>query len=68
VFIEELSIPSIKPPGEITPEPPEPKSQIMVIDTSIPWMQAFIDYIKKTNYPKTKQKRPGLSEEARTTC
>ena len=45
VFIEELSAPSIKQPGEITPELPAPGNQILVITTS--WTQVFIDYIKE---------------------
>ena len=34
VFIEELSTPSIKQPGEITPELPAKGTQILVINTS----------------------------------
>jgi hypothetical protein len=34
VFIEELSAPSIKQPGEITPELPAKGTQILVITTS----------------------------------
>ena len=39
VFIEELSAPFIKQPGEITPELPAKGTQIMVIITS--WTQVF---------------------------
>ena len=45
VFIEELSAPSIKQPGEITPEISAKGTQILVITTS--WTQVFIDYIKE---------------------
>jgi hypothetical protein len=31
VFVEELPSPSIKQPGRITPKPPAPITQIMVI-------------------------------------
>jgi hypothetical protein len=44
VFVEELSAPSIKQPGEITPELPALATQILVITQS--WTQDFIDYIK----------------------
>ena len=43
-FIEELLAPSIKQPGEITPELLDKGAQVMVITTS--WAQVFIDYIK----------------------
>jgi hypothetical protein len=45
VIVEELSAPSIKQPGEITPELPAPSNQILVITTS--WTQIFIDYIRE---------------------
>jgi hypothetical protein len=45
VFVEELPTPSIKQPGEITPGPPAPTTQIMVVTRS--WTQDFIDYIKE---------------------
>ena len=45
VFIEELSAPSIKQPGEITLEILAKGAQILVITTS--WSQVFIDYIKE---------------------
>jgi predicted choloylglycine hydrolase len=45
VFVEELPSPSIKQLGGITPEPPAPTTQIMVITKS--WTQDFIDYIKE---------------------
>jgi hypothetical protein len=44
VFVEELSAPSIKQLGEITPELLAPATQILVITQS--WTQDFIDYIK----------------------
>jgi hypothetical protein len=34
VFVEELSSPSVKQPGEITSEPPAPTTQIMVFTRS----------------------------------
>jgi hypothetical protein len=45
VFVEKLLAPSIKQPGEITPELPTPTTQILVI--TISWTQDFIDYIKE---------------------
>jgi hypothetical protein len=48
VFVEELSAPSIKQSGEITPELSAPGIQILVITTS--WTQVFIDYIKKNKF------------------
>jgi hypothetical protein len=53
VFIEELSAPSIKQPGEITPELPAPITQILVITPS--WTQVFIDYIKENMLPADKE-------------
>jgi hypothetical protein len=53
VFIEELSAPSIKQPGEITPELLAPGIQILVITTS--WTQVFIDYIKENKLPADKE-------------
>jgi hypothetical protein len=44
VFVEELSAPSIKQLGEITPELLALATQILVITQS--WTQDFIDYIK----------------------
>ena len=52
VFIEELSAPSIKQPGEITPEPPAKGAQILAI--TISWTQIFIDYIKENKLPADK--------------
>jgi hypothetical protein len=54
--VEELLSPSIKQPGEITPEPPVPTTQIMVITRS--WTQDFIDYIKEKNYQITRKRQP----------
>ena len=54
VFIEELSAPSIKQPGEITPEISVEGTQILVITTS--WTQVFIDYIKENKLPADKAK------------
>jgi hypothetical protein len=34
VFVEELLSPSIKQPSEITPKPPAPTTQVMVITRS----------------------------------
>jgi hypothetical protein len=53
VFIEELPSPSIKQPGRITPEPPAPTTQIMVITRS--WTQDFIDYIKENKLPTNRE-------------
>ena len=53
VFIEELSAPSIKQPGEITPEISAKGTQILVITTS--WTQVFIDYIKENKLPAEKE-------------
>ena len=53
VFIEELSAPSIKQPGEITHELPAKGTQILVINTS--WTQAFIDHIKENKLPADKE-------------
>jgi hypothetical protein len=52
VFVEKLSAPSIKQPGEITLEPPALGIQILVITTS--WTQVFIDYIKENKLPVDK--------------
>jgi hypothetical protein len=49
VFVEKLPSPSIKQPGEITPEPPAPSTQIMVVTRS--WTQYFIDYIRENKLP-----------------
>jgi hypothetical protein len=49
VFVEELPSPSIKQLGGITPEPPAPTTQIIVITRS--WAQDFIDYIKENKLP-----------------
>ena len=49
VFIEELSAPSIKQPGEITPEISAEGTKILVITTS--WTQVFIAYIKENKLP-----------------
>ena len=51
-FIEELSAPSIKQPGEIAPELQAKDNQILVINTS--WTQVFIDYIKENKLPTDK--------------
>jgi hypothetical protein len=53
VFIEELSAPSIKQPGEITPELSAPTTQILVITTS--WTQDFNNYIKENKLPANKE-------------
>jgi hypothetical protein len=53
VFIEELPSPSIKQLGRITPEPPAPTTQIMVITRS--WAQDFIDYIKENKLPANRE-------------
>ena len=53
VFIEELSAPSIKQSGEITPKISAKDNQILVITTS--WTQVFIDYIKENKLPAEKQ-------------
>jgi hypothetical protein len=53
VFVEELSAPSIKQPGEITPELPASATQILVITQS--WTQDFIDYIKENKLPTNKE-------------
>ena len=53
IFIEELSAPSIKQPGEITPELTAKGTQILVINTS--WTQVFIDYIKENKLPADKE-------------
>ena len=53
VFIEELSAPSIKQSGEITPEISDKDTQILVITTS--WTQVFIDYIKENKLPAKKE-------------
>ena len=52
VFIEELSAPSIKQPGEITLEILAKGAQILLITTS--WSQVFIDYIKENKLPVDK--------------
>jgi hypothetical protein len=53
VFVEELSAPSIKQPGKITPELLAPITQILVITPS--WTQVFIDYIKENMLLADKQ-------------
>jgi predicted choloylglycine hydrolase len=53
VFVEEFPSPSIKQPSMITPEPPTPSTQIMVITRS--WTQGFIDYIKENKLPDNKE-------------
>lgn len=53
VFVEELSSPSIKQPGEITPDQPAPSNQIMIITPA--WTQVFIDYIKENKLPADKK-------------
>ena len=53
VFIEDLSAPSTKQPGEKTPELTAKGNQILVINTS--WTQAFIDYIKENKLPTDKE-------------
>ena len=52
VFIEELSAPSIKQPGEIAPQISAKGTKILVITTS--WTQVFIDYIKENKVPAEK--------------
>jgi hypothetical protein len=53
VFVEELSSPSIKQPGEITSELLAPTTQIMVVTRS--WTQDFIDYIRENQVPSNKE-------------
>jgi hypothetical protein len=53
VFVEELPYPSIKQPDEITPKPPAPTTQVMVITRS--WTQDFIDYIKENKLLDNKE-------------
>jgi hypothetical protein len=53
VFVEELPSSSIKQLGGITPEPPTPTTQIMVITRS--WTQDFIDYIKENKLPANRE-------------
>jgi hypothetical protein len=53
VFAVELSTPSIKQPGEITPELSAPATEIWVITQS--WTQEFIDYIKENKLPTNKE-------------
>jgi hypothetical protein len=53
VFVEELPSPSIKQPGRITPEPPAPTTQIMVIIRS--WTKDFIDYVKENKLPANRE-------------
>jgi predicted choloylglycine hydrolase len=52
-FVEELPSPSIKQLDGITPEPPAPATQIMVITRS--WTQDFIDYIKENKLPVNRE-------------
>jgi hypothetical protein len=53
VFVEELSSPSIKQPGEITSESPASTTQTMIITRS--WTQDFINYIKENKLPSNKE-------------
>jgi predicted choloylglycine hydrolase len=53
VFVEELPSPSIKQPSRITPKPPAPTTQIMVITRS--WTQDYIDYIKENKLPANRE-------------
>jgi predicted choloylglycine hydrolase len=53
MFVEELPSPSIKQASRITPEPPAPTTQIMVITRS--WTQDFIDYIKENKLPANRE-------------
>jgi hypothetical protein len=52
LFVEDLSAPSIKQPGKITPKLSAPSTQILVITPS--WSQTFIDYIKENKLPANK--------------
>jgi hypothetical protein len=63
VFIEELSTPSIKQPGEITPELLAPTTQILVITTS--WTQDFIDYIKENKLPANKEEATQIIQRSK---
>jgi hypothetical protein len=53
MFVEELSAPSIKQTGEITPELLAPTTLFLVITRS--WTQDFIDYIKENKLPTNKE-------------
>jgi hypothetical protein len=53
VFVEELSSPSRKQPGEITPDKLTPSNQIMIITPAR--TQVFVDYIKKNKLPADKE-------------
>jgi hypothetical protein len=63
VFVEELSVPSIKQPGEITPELLAPGTQVLVITPS--WTRSSLITSKKINYQQIKRKPLGSFEEAR---
>jgi len=60
VFVEELSVPSIKQPGAITPELPAPTTQILVVVSA--WTQVFINYIKELGSDRAKVP-PGVFAE-----
>jgi hypothetical protein len=63
VFIEKLSAPSIKQPGEITPELPAPTTQILVI--TISWTHDFIDYIKENKLPANKEEATRIIQRSK---
>jgi hypothetical protein len=63
VFVEELSAPSIKQPGEITLELPAPATQILVITQS--WTQDFIDYIKGNKLSANKEEATQIIQRSK---
>ena len=63
VFIEELSAPFIKQPGEITPELLVKGTQILV--TNISGTQVFIDYIKENKLPADKEEATRVIRRSR---
>ena len=65
VFIEELLAPSIKQPGEITPELQAKGARILVVTTS--WTQVFIDYIKENKLPANKEEATRVVRKTKTT-
>jgi hypothetical protein len=64
VFVEELSAPSIKQPGEITLELSTPSNQILVITTS--WTQVFIEYIKENKLPADKEEATQVVQRSKS--
>jgi hypothetical protein len=63
VFIEELSAPSIKQSGEITPELLAPSTQILVITLS--WTQAFINCIKENKLSANKEEATWIVQRSK---